>query len=643
MAFFELNIAMSGLFAAQRGLQVTTNNITNASTKGYSRQVLSQKADTPLTGLGVGMTGTGVATTGVNRLRNSYLDTKIWNQNAKLGQYNIKVTQNSIIESVYGEPSDSGYTKVHDGLFSSLSTLSTDPTSNEGKIAVREKIISFSQYYNNIAAALEGYQKDLNLEIKTTVEEINSLGARIQSLNKQIFEAEMYGDEASSFRDERDLCIDRLSQIIDVEASENEVEVNGNTVKRFSVKIAGQPLVDHLSLNVLELQVRGETEGEIDRLVEQLKGQYDALKANPGDSTIQSKIAKLQAQLLKVDDGVKIATDGTVTFTNNKKEMITVLSLDAAGEAKTTTAGTGKYNEADVDGLYQITWSNGLDFDMTSNQLSGEIKGLIDMRDGCGTNAEVSYKGIAYYRERMDNYVRTFAKTINEEYSKDEQGRIIIEELTNRTLASGKNVASVGYVSHDGDENYTFYDQNGNEITGLSDEEKKELSGMYTTKYKLLSCATEDTKNTPTDGKELVGDYSAMTANDFTISLEIFSDVSQMRTTYDSSNPSDTSFMLNLLAQKDNRGMFKEGTPTDYMIGIFSELGINATEAKMYQSTQESVTNYLGQQRLSVSQVDTNEEFAYLIKYQQAYQAAAKVMNTIDGIYETTIFKLGNF
>ena len=41
--------------------------------------------------------------------------------------------------------------------------------------------------------------------------------------------------------------------------------------------------------------------------------------------------------------------------------------------------------------------------------------------------------------------------------------------------------------------------------------------------------------------------------------------------------------------------------------------------------------------------VDITEEFTYLIQYQQAYQAAAKVMNTIDGIYETTIFKLGNF
>ena len=44
MAFFEFNIAMSGLFAAQRGLQVTSNNITNANTVGYSRQILSQKA-----------------------------------------------------------------------------------------------------------------------------------------------------------------------------------------------------------------------------------------------------------------------------------------------------------------------------------------------------------------------------------------------------------------------------------------------------------------------------------------------------------------------------------------------------------------------------------------------------------------------
>ena len=101
--------------------------------------------------------------------------------------------------------------------------------------------------------------------------------------------------------------------------------------------------------------------------------------------------------------------------------------------------------------------------------------------------------------------------------------------------------------------------------------------------------------------------------------------------------------ILSLLGQKNNKDMFKEGDPKDYMVAIFAELGINAKEAEMYQSTQVAVTNNLKNQRLSVSQVDTSEEFTYLIQYQQAYQAAAKIMNTIDGIYETTIFKLGNF
>jgi flagellar hook-associated protein 1 FlgK len=89
--------------------------------------------------------------------------------------------------------------------------------------------------------------------------------------------------------------------------------------------------------------------------------------------------------------------------------------------------------------------------------------------------------------------------------------------------------------------------------------------------------------------------------------------------------------------------MFKEGDPKDYMISIFSELGINTQEATMYQKTQTSVTNSIKNQRREVSEPDVNEEFINLIKYQQAYQAAAKIISTLDGIYETTIFRLGSF
>lgn len=500
MAFFEFNIAMSGLFAAQRGLQVTSNNISNANTEGYSRQKLSQQASTPITGLSVGMTGTGVTTTGINRVRDAFIDSKLWTQNARLGEYNIKVTQNSIVEVAFGEPSDSGFTKVFNNMFSAMSSLSNNPSSKDAKVVLKEEMTSFTKYFNNIAGTLEKQQKDLNFELKGLVTEINTLATQIQNLNKQIFEAEIYGSEASSFRDERDKCIDRLSEIIDTEVKEEEYEINGNTVNKFSVKIAGQTLVDHLNANTLNTEVRAQ-----------------------------------------------------------------------------------KMNANDVDGLYDVVWSNGTKFDMADVNMSGELKGVIDMRDGAGAKAENTYNGIPYYIERLNTYVRQFAKTMNELYSEKENPK----------------------------------------------------------KYALFTYTMGETASEPISAAEL--DYDQLTAANFSISKEINDAPYDMRTLYDKSNPSDSSFMLNLVAQKNNKDMFNEGDPKDYMVAIFSELGINAKEAEMYQNTQVALTNNLKNQRLSVSQVDITEEFTYLIQYQQAYQAAAKVMNTMDGIYETTLFKLGNF
>lgn len=557
MAFFEFNIAMSGLFAAQRGLSVTSNNITNANTKGYSRQVLGQQADTPLSGIGVGMTGTGVATTNVSRVRDSYLDNKLWSQSDRLGEYNIKVAQNSIIEGVFGEPSDSGFTTVFNNMFTSIDSLSQSPSSGETKAALKQNMISYTKYYNSIATSLSNYQQDLNYELKAKVDEINTLAGRIQSLNSQVFQAEIHGDEANNFRDERDLCVDRLSELINVEAKETEINRDGKTFKTFSVKVAGQSLVDHTTLRELDITVRAD-----------------------GD----------------------------------------------------------KLNAEDLDGLYDVVWKDGLEFDMSDSNMSGELKGIIDMRDGCGVNGEVSYNGIPYYIKRMDEYVREFAKTMNEEYSKDSEGYIHVTG------------PGIDFIKKEDDGSTTYYK--------LVDGKKEVITPTapatsidYQVKYQLFTYSDGTSKAAPEENPDLKNnDYSKMTAANLSISKQIYDD--KIRTTYGhdplasndtNPDPSDTSFLLNLSSQKNNKDMFKEGDPKDYMVAIFSELGISAQEAQMHQSTQTSVTNNIKNQRLSVSQVETTEEFTNLIKYQQAYQAAAKIMNVIDGIYDTTIFKLGNF
>ena len=645
MAFFEFNIAMSGLFAAQRGLQVTSNNISNANTKGYSRQVLGQKASTPLSGLGVGMTGTGVSTTGISRMRDSYIDSKLWGQNPRLGEYNIKVTQNSLIEAVYGEPSDEGFTTVFNSLFSTLSDLSKNPSSGDAQMALRQELINYTKYYNNITGSLQKYQQDLNYQLKATVQEVNTLATRIQSLNKQIFESELYGDDANNFRDERDLCIDRLSQIGNVEIVEYEEMVNGEETKRFRVNFAGQILVDHFTANTLSVEVRGQEEKDINAVVKELQVRYKALKElDPADTdltnkqnAIQLEISKLEEKAKSISSDINIDPDGSITY---KKDGVNtqVLKVNADGTTSSITLAVDKLNPEDAADLYDIVWNNGMSFNMSSSTLSGELKGIIDMRDGCGSNAEVTYNGIPYYIRRMDNYVRQFAQVMNEQYSMDENGYIAIGDgLTADSIA-------VAYIEKDKDGKIiACYDKDKNKLNATATE-LSEIETKYTTKFKLFTYKTSDSKGESTSGDDLVGnDYSALTAANFSISKEVFDDIKNLRTTYDKNDPSDTRFLLELLGQKDNKEMFKEGDPKDYMIAIFSELGINAKEAQMYQSTQLSVTNTITNQRLAVSQVDQTEEFTLLIRYQQAYQAAAKIMNTIDGIYETTIFKLGNF
>lgn len=561
-AFFEMNIAMSGLFAAQRGLSVTSNNIGNAATKGYSRQVLDQRASKAMGGMGIGMVGTGVETVQIRRVRDSYLDSKLWSQNDTLGEYTVKTEQNALVESVFGEPSDAGFTAIFNDVFAALDDLTKLPSEGERKEALRQTLIGFSKYYNSASQTLSEFQRDLNFEISAKVDEINMLSKRIESLNKQIYQQEMHGDISNSLRDERELCVDRLSQLVNIEAKEVEVvRADGKKEMQFQVKANGQMLVDHFESRTLTVQAR-----------------------TTGD----------------------------------------------------------KLNKQDVEGLFDIKWEDGLDFDMNDINLSGELKGLIDMRDGCGvksgddkTENDVTYKGIPYYVKKMDTFVQEFAKTMNEVYNQGADGKQIYTSMV--TQDKDGNDITVNVPKH-----VMFsYTENGKKVPAKPEDFLlRNVDGhLIDENGRLLE-----------DGDTAVIDYSKITAKDFSVSETIYEGSENIRTNFehdpttgDNPNESNNDLLLALLKQKDNKHMFKEGDPKDFMISMFSELGISTKEAKMYQKSQTNLTKTIQNQRLSVSQVDTNEEFMNLVKYNQAYQVAAKLLTTMDGIYETTIFKLGNW
>lgn len=597
-SFFELNIGSYGLFAAQNGLQVTSNNITNSNTVGYSRQVLSQKAGRALPGAGVGMIGTGVNIIGINRVRNSYLDMKIWNQKPMLGEYRVKSEQSALIEGVFGEPSDVGFTTIFNGFFDSLDNLSKIPDEGERKFALMQNMKSFTQYFNTTAQSLQKYQRDLNFEVKNKVDEINIIARRIESLNKQIYGAELYGGTANTLRDERELQIDRLAEIINVEVQEYEVIGNTNEPEmRYRVKINGQTLVDHFSARELDVKIREEKNSP-----EDVEGLYDvvwkdglAFKMNDpylsGELKGAIDMRDGNANLVATGEGNSIDTTDPTAYTINIK-------FDENSREDFLNEGYILINGTRIE-YKDVVEGPG---DTHTFTLKPEYNDIVDKLDTTKIEVQIgsgfSYRGIPYYIHRLDNFVREFAISLNKVYAKG--------------------------VDEDGNDGSLLFGFNG-----MSSEQiKQQLTDTYGT--------------TPTD-EEIIKFYQKnFNASNFTISQDILDDVSSIRTTTDTDKlPSGNDLLLELMSLKHDRKMFREGEPNDYMVSIFSELGINAKEANMYKSSQENMTNAIENQRLSISQVDTNEEMLSLIKYQQAYQAAAKIISIMDTIYDLTINRMG--
>jgi flagellar hook-associated protein 1 FlgK len=101
-----LNVGLSGLFAAQRALDVTAHNIANVNTPGYSRQRVEQSAARPTTGavpmLGPGAYGRGVSITGVRQMRDALVDARILDASSDQGAADVTVDATNAAQAVVG-------------------------------------------------------------------------------------------------------------------------------------------------------------------------------------------------------------------------------------------------------------------------------------------------------------------------------------------------------------------------------------------------------------------------------------------------------------------------------------------------------------------------------------------------------------
>ena len=221
--FSNLNISLSGMLGSQSGLSVTGQNIANANSEGYTRKIINF-TENSVPGNGGAILPhaiySGVEVEEISRARDNFLDSQFRTQNTATNfaqeVANIAVTMNDIL----GEPSEVGIASKLNSFFEATSDLAANPELITAKTVFINSARSLTNTFNEIDAAISDLRtsmdKEPNGRLALSVRELNSKLEILAATHKEIVAQQALGHEVSSLEDQRDLLLDELSGLINL-------------------------------------------------------------------------------------------------------------------------------------------------------------------------------------------------------------------------------------------------------------------------------------------------------------------------------------------------------------------------------------------------------------------------------------------
>ncbi len=617
--FLGLNTGLSGLNYFQTALNTTSHNVSNANTKGYSRQQVNASASQALSiAASYGMMGTGVTANSVDRLRNEYYDTKYWNTTSKYSEYAAEEENLKQLETYMNEMTgNAGYSEWLNRFSDALQDLSDNPSDYTARIGFTNTVDSFTDMVNELANNFQNSQKSINDEIELGVSEINSLAKQIYELTQQIITIELRGGSANDLRDQRGVCIDTLAEYVDVDVEERSImfgtglDAVASDAKAMSIRINGNILVDEMGYHELMVVPREErvNQSDVDGLVDIAWKNADS---TPGEKfQITRTTGKLNG-LFNIRDGnngeifkgtITAKTDSPATVSIELPRSINVYKLNVPTQGVINLNGreyiydgwTAEYDED--DNLNNFTFQN-----MTMIDKSGAEVTAIILDSVVGTTAQMgeynATKGIPYYQARLNEMVRTFS------------------EYMNKHTTSG-----VDSEGNDGLDMFTAVDPYGKDYilkdTMLGSGTLNSTDSSY---YKLTALNWElnsDWQNDP--GKVVVSYKEDIEQGDI------------------ERRPIVDAITYGLTDMK----MFQQGSISQYMQSVTTNLAVDISKMSAFTNNQDDIKYIINNQRLSISGVDSNEEASELVKFENLYNLASKVISVLNEVYNKLINDTG--
>ncbi len=762
--FGSFTQAQSGIYAAQKGMSVTGNNITNINTNGYTRQRLEQVSMVNGTverfySRGDVNVGNGVKCVGVSQLRDPYLDIRFRNKNSDVGAMGAKLAALKNIEDILDEvgkgKDEFGIIEAQfNDLFDQLEQMAKDKGSADSDALVRASAEALTRKLRAYATQLEDVRKNTLNDFNQNVKEVNNILTKIRDLNATIRQSELHGDAALELRDERNLLIDNLSEYMKIDVRYTTEEIGaGQTVEKLvislgdtnpdpTVKSDSSVLVDGIyAAQLIKHQTPVPNKTGVDEATKPYLDKDgnptdDLSLAQMQDSPTYDKDLMLDVSALKDENGFLLYTmekeppkpisreqfgngvavtqegvDGIVTIITKQKLLtgnllrnpdpntntaepylkpmpnpgnaampylmakrnpaydpnqqatapnLPYLMANGTPTADETAAEQVPTNDKEQalrvptadekEALQEIQYIQQVYVKHPSKPVAlddNDLRGVLQSQreflteDGEFTSQDVvdhideearSKRGIGYYQKSLDLLARQFANVFNEAnqgFMRNQHGQYINkkgEPLVYNDPATGKDIILTTDMKLN-DQQKAFLETNGDKVgavlfsnSGDKDDPTGITAANITISQSWSKSAQLVTSFVKGSGMDSVG--STDTEN-----------IRHMLTLFET----PMEFRPDMIAQNADGKPLLTGTFQDMWVNIGTVLGTDISVTNtFFENAQTSAIN-LNMQRDSVSSVDLNDEAMNLMQYSKSYNAACRLMTTLDSMLEKLI------
>ncbi len=634
--FTSFNSGVSGLHAAQSGLNTTSHNLANVKTQGYTRQQNIQ-VDSYYQNVKVAVdgsliqTGMGTTVSAVRQIRDMFLDKEFRLETGRQAFYEKLSETAGEIEDIFGETEGMEFRENLQALWNVMQEMANNPED----ITKRQLFISTAQSFletsQNVYSQINTYQVSLNTEISDQVDKINEIGEKIAYYNQQIVKIEAAGVEnANDYRDARNQLLDELSTYVNFTFQEDEK--GGMQVYIEQALFVDGGLNYHLGCETMPgtgfYKVRWLDNGYGDA--------FDTSEAYSNDR--KTDVGSLRGVLTA--RGLKIADYSDMPQMPVKEDYIDdagvfdetaykVAMKDYNAQVKRYNNTTGnsiitqiqaqfdqlvhnvvkQINDAfapnveisgdkvDLDGATTGTTEKGDVFDLT--KLTNGTYKILDVRNcPVGTDDNATIGTEVFSRGQVDRYQK-----------------ITLDSQIYTTDADGNQVGlAQKTVDADGNETYTLYLYN--------EENESDIDWMYTLNSLVIN-------------KDLLADYSL---------LEVKANPEQG---LEGAYAFGGNLFQDLLNSWDKElGVLDPNSLAaydfdDYYTNMIGGLGVRGNGWNSMVDYQKSQVESIEDKRQQVNGVSSDEELVNMMLYQHAYNAASRYINTIDSMLQYLIERLG--